>query len=283
MKKIVTAALIAITLSIAGCQTSPITGRSQLMLVSEDSAIAASRTAYTEMLKPLEDKGQIDNDPAVTRRVREITERLIPHAIAYRPETEKWEWSVRVIDDPETVNAWAMAGGKMAIYTGLIEKLEATDDEIAQVMGHEISHALLKHTAERMSRAMAMQLGLGIFAVTQKDSGHGGLAVQGAALAAIVALELPNSRQAESESDRVGIELAAKAGYDPRAAVTLWQKMGKVGGSGPPQFLSTHPSPDRRTETLAGLVPQMMPFYQDNSPRPTYDLSTGQLRPTPSR
>ncbi|HUF21202.1 MAG TPA: M48 family metallopeptidase [Burkholderiales bacterium] len=279
MKKLITAGLILITLSIAGCQTSPVTGRSQLMLVSEGSAIAASSNAYTEMLKPLQEKGQIDNDPAVTRRVRDITERLIPHAIAYRPETEKWEWNVAVIDDPETVNAWAMAGGKMAIYTGLIEQLEATDDEIAQVMGHEIAHALLKHTAERMSRAIAMQLGLGIFAVTQRDSKHGGMALQGAALAAAVALELPNSRQAETESDRVGLELAAQAGDDPHAAVTLWQKMGKVGGGGPPQFLSTHPSPDRRTETLSALVPQMMPFYQDKSPRPTYDLAAGQLRP----
>lgn len=283
MKKLLSAAMAAIVLSLAGCQTSPVTGRSQLMLVSEDSAIAASRTAYVEMLEPLEQKGKVDNDPAVTQRVRVITERLIPHAIAYRPETEKWEWSVAVIDDPKTVNAWAMAGGKMAIYTGLIQQLEATDDEIAQVMGHEIAHALLKHTAERMSRAMAMQLGLGVFAVTQRDSRYGGLALQGAALAAVVALELPNSRQAESEADRVGVELAAKAGYDPRAAVTLWQKMARVGGSRGPEFLSTHPSPDRRMEDLSALVPRMMPYYQDTSPRPTYDLAAGKLRPAGAR
>ena len=144
---------------IVGCATSP-TGRRQLMLVSEDSAINASRQAYVEMLKPYEQKGKIDNDPALKDRVYRMTERLIAQAIIMRPDTKNWEWSIKVIDDPKTVNAWAMAGGKMAIYTGLIDRLNATDDEIAQVMGHEISHALAKHTAEKMSVAMASQAGL---------------------------------------------------------------------------------------------------------------------------
>lgn len=270
MRKVIVGLVFAVTL--AACQTNPFTGRKQLMLVSEDSAIAASQEAYVEMLKPIAQDGKLNNDAALKARVDEITGRIVAQAIKARPETADWQWSVAVIDDPKTVNAWAMAGGRMAIYTGLIQQLKATDDEIAQVMGHEISHALAKHTAEKMSRAMAMQLGLGALAITQRDSRYSGLAVQGASLAAIVALELPNSRGAESEADRIGIELAAKAGYNPQAAVTLWRKMGEVGGGGPPEFLSTHPAPEKRMEKLAELVPQMMPYYQDQSPRPVYRL-----------
>jgi predicted Zn-dependent protease len=266
---------VAMMLALSACETNPVTGRKQLMLVSEDTAISESKQAYVEMLKPLAKEGRIDAQPATAQRVREITGRLIAQAIKYRPETEGWEWSVKVIDDPKTVNAWCMAGGKMAIYTGLLQQIKPTDDELAQVMGHEISHALAKHTAEKMSRAMAMQVGmvgLGVAASTQ-DSRYAGLAVSAAGAAAIVALELPNSREAESEADRIGIELAARAGYDPHAAVTLWEKMAKAGGgSSKFDFLSTHPAPARRMQTLAGLVPQMMPYYQDKSPRPVYPI-----------
>lgn len=268
-------AMLALAFVAAGCQTNPVTGRQQLMLVSEDSAIAASKEAYVAMLEPLEKKGQINNNAAQTARIERITSLLIPQAIKFRPETASWEWSIKVIDDPKTVNAWAMAGGKMAIYTGLIDQLKATDDELAQVLGHEISHALAKHTAERMSRAIAMQAGLGVVAATTSSSQYGGLALTGAQLAAVVALELPNSRGAESEADRIGMELAAKAGFDPKAAVTLWDKMGKVGGgdgSSTFDFLSTHPAPAKRMETLNAMVPQMMPYYLDKSPRPTYTL-----------
>jgi predicted Zn-dependent protease len=272
MKKTLFALAIAV-LTLCSCQTNPITGRQQLMLVSEDTAITESKQAYAAMLQPLEKKGQIDNNPAVSARVRTITGRLIAQAIKYRPETQSWEWSVKVIDDPKTVNAWCMAGGRMAIYTGLIDQLKATDDELAQVMGHEISHALAKHTAERMSRAMAMQMGLGVLAATQQSSRYGDLTLTGAQMAAVVALELPNSREAETEADRIGIELAAKAGYDPKAAISLWDKMAKVGGgSSSFDFLSTHPAPQKRMETLAALVPQMMPYYLDKAPRPVYQI-----------
>ena len=268
-------ASVAMVLALVACQTNPITGRKQLMLVSEDSAIAASKEAYVAMLQPLEKSGKINNDAAETARIERITGLLVAQAIKFRPETEKWEWTIKVIDDPKTVNAWAMAGGKMAIYTGLIDQLKATDDELAQVLGHEIGHALAKHTAERMSRAMAMEAGLGVLGATSQGSQYGGLALTGAQLAAVVALELPNSREAESEADRIGIELAAKAGFNPQAAVTLWDKMAKVGGgngSSRFDFLSTHPAPAKRMETLAALVPQMMPFYMDKSARPTHPV-----------
>ena len=282
MRTTVTALTLAM-LTLAGCQSNEVTGRNQLMLVSESTAITESKQAYSALLQPLAKDGKIDSDPATVARVHEITSRLIAQAIKYRPETKDWEWSVKVIDDPKTVNAWCMAGGKMAIYTGLIQQIKPTDDELAQVMGHEISHALAKHSAEKMSRAMVMQVGLGALAITQNNSQYANLTLPAAQAAAVVALELPNSRTAESEADRIGIELAAKAGYDPHAAVTLWEKMAKVGGGDGKSrmdFLSTHPAPVKRMETLAALVPQMMPFYEDKSPRPTYPLrQTLNLRP----
>ncbi len=274
-------AIIVVAVSLTGCQSNPVTGRSQLMLISEDTAIAQSAEAYSAMVKPLAEKGKVNSDPKVLARVETITSRIVAQAVKYRPESENWNWSIRVIDDPETVNAWCMAGGRMAIYTGLIEKLNATDDEIAQVMGHEISHALLAHTAERMSRALAMQLGIIGVAATQSSDTQGSMVVQGVSLAAVVALELPNSRTAESEADVVGIELAAKAGYDPRAAETLWKKMAEQSGSGESRFdfLSTHPAPVKRMETLRELAPKMMVFYNDPSPRPTYPINTSPAAP----
>ena len=267
MKKRYTTFVLCAVLFIA-CATSP-TGRRQLMLVSEESAIAASRQAYTEMLKPYAQKGKIDNDPALKDRVDRITGRLIAQAIKMRPETKDWDWSIKIIDDPETVNAWAMAGGKMALYTGLVKKIKPTDDELAQVLGHEIAHALAKHSAEKMSVAMASSIGVVAVGVAADRKG---LALTGAALAAALAVQKPNSRAAESEADHIGIELAAKAGYDPRAAVTLWQKMAKVGGKGPPEFLSTHPAPENREKKLAALVPRMMPYYEQKGDRPFYRL-----------
>ena len=254
--------------AVAACATSP-TGRRQFLLVSEQDAIASSKEAYLTQMSELQAEGKLVSDPRISGRVVRITERLVAQAIMKRPETADWEWSVEVIDDPENVNAWCMAGGRMAVYTGLLSKLDVTDDELAQVMGHEISHALANHTAERMSVAMATSVGV---AVAGAVSDQPGAAMSAAAIAASLAIQLPNSRASESEADEIGIELAAKAGYDPRAAVTLWQKMAQVAGEGPPQFLSTHPAPGNRQETLAALVPQVMPFYQPDATHPTHPL-----------
>ena len=173
---------------VVGCQINPISGRSQLILIPEASAIASSREAYLSVLKPIQEKGKLDNNRSLTKRVVTITELLIAQAIKYRPDTERWRWSVHVIDEPKTINAWAMAGGRMAIYSGLITQLNATDDEIAQVMGHEIAHALLAHIAEKMSRGLALQAGLSAIAISQSDEKYSKYKVQGAALAAIVAI-----------------------------------------------------------------------------------------------
>lgn len=257
-----------ILILITACATSP-TGRRQLMLVSEHSAIVASREAYLTTVKDLNQSGKIDHDPAINKRIDTVTGRLVTEAIKMRPETAKWEWSVVVIDDPETVNAWCMAGGRMAVYTGLLQKVKPTDDELAQVMGHEISHALANHTAEKMS--MQMATGLGVAAVGAVADNNK-IALSGAALAAMLAVNLPNSRAAEKEADRIGIELAARAGYDPAAAVSLWRKMAAVAKGGTPEFLSTHPDPENRQQRLAKLVPVMKRYYSPGAEHPVHPL-----------
>jgi predicted Zn-dependent protease len=268
--------LLIIAASVVGCESAPVTGRKQFMLVPESQAIEASKDAYAQMLAPVQKQGKLNDDPALKARVDRITARLVAQAIQYRPETAGWDWQVAVIDDPNTMNAWCMAGGRMAIYTGLIQKLNLTDDEIAQVMGHEIAHALAKHTAERMSTAMASETALQVGAMLLGSQSAGSqAALQAAAVATTVGVQLPNSRQQESEADRIGIELAAKAGYNPQAAPTLWAKMRQASGNkGGSDFLSTHPADEKRQQTLAALVPQMMPYYEDKSPRPEYALKT---------
>jgi predicted Zn-dependent protease len=273
MKTEVRTALLALAAAlVAACATSP-TGRTQLMLVSEQQAISASRQAYVQEIGKAKQAGKLVTDPRLLKRVEVITERLVAQAVKMRPDSAQWEWSVQVIDEPKNVNAWCMAGGRMAIYTGLIQQVDPTDAELAQVMGHEIAHALANHTAERMSMAMAGQAGV-IAAGLMSD--NSGAAMAAAAVAAKVAVDLPNSRTAETEADRIGIELAAKAGYDPRAAITLWQKMGAVGGGkAPPAFLSTHPSDEQRQQRLGALVPQMLPYYQAPGARPSHPVRIG--------
>ena len=207
------------------------------------------------MMGQLDKKKQIETGTPRVAKVREITDRLIAQAVRFRPETAKWTWDVQVINDPKTVNAFCMAGGKMAIYSGMWEQLKATDDEVAQVMGHEIGHALANHTQERMSVAMATRASAPRWRRSpsrsrQRFAGRRARA-QRRGLAAVLAIQLPNSRESEAEADQIGIELAARAGYDPHAAVTLWEKMGKLeGGKTPPEFLSTHPSPENRAAHL---------------------------------
>jgi len=259
---------LTLLLIVSACTTVPVTGRRQFILVPEHQAIAASVPAYFKMLSKPAKEGKLDNDPVLRSRVERISGRLIAQAIKIRPDTANWQWSIHIIDDPKTINAWAMAGGRMALYSGLIKQIKPNDDELAQVLGHEISHALAKHTAEQMSVALATDLALTTWAAS---GDHQGLALTGASLAAALAIKLPNSRQAEREADRIGIELAARAGYDPHAAVDLWIKMKHASPGGRvPEFLSTHPAPQARITTLHGLVPQMMRYYQPHEKHPSY-------------
>jgi predicted Zn-dependent protease len=268
--------LLVLASTLLACSTS-LTGRRQLMLVSEQQAISASKQQYVQAMSKLQSEGKLVTDKKLLKRVNTITGKLVAQALLIRPETKAWEWSVEIIDDPKTINAWCMAGGRMALFTGLLLKIDPTDDELAQVMGHEISHALANHTAERMSVAMASQLGVLVASSATKNPNS---TAQMAGMAAALAVTLPNSRASETEADRIGIEIAAKAGYDPRAAATLWQKMAKAGGGGPPQFMSTHPAPGNRQATLAALAPQMMGFYQAPGERPVYQLRSRTSVPT---
>lgn len=253
-------ALLALSL-LSACTTSP-TGRHQLMLISPESAIVESKKAYLSTVSDLDQKNKLVDNPALTNKVATITGRLVTEAVTQYPQSKDWEWSVAIIDDPKTVNAWCMAGGRMAVYTGLFDKLKLTDDEFAQIMGHEISHALANHTAERMSRAMATSLGVVALGVA---SDHSVATMAGAAAAAKYALELPNSRTAESEADVLGLELATRAGYDPDAAVSLWQKMGSLGGNSPPEFMSTHPAPANRQAALAQQISKVRGLNSNGS------------------
>jgi len=269
LRQVAVTALTALV--VVACATSP-TGRRQLMLVSEDQAISASRQAYVQDMSKLKSQGKLVTDPKLLARIERITERLVAQAVAMRPDSARWEWSVEVIDEPKTVNAWCMAGGRMAVYTGLILKVDPTDDELAQVMGHEIAHALANHTAEKMSMSIASQVGVLAAGMASDKPGQ---TMAMAAAAAALAINLPNSRAAEAEADRIGIELAAKAGYDPRAAATLWQKMANVGGATPPAFLSTHPGPDQRQQKLAKLAPKMQPYYAAAANPPSHPVRVG--------
>lgn len=246
-------AIVTVCLAITACTTSP-TGRRQFMLISPESAIVQSEAAYLSTVGELDKEDKLVTDPLIVARVARITGQVVSAAVEAYPGSSGWKWSVAIIDDSETVNAWCMAGGRMAVYTGLFDQLKLTDDEFAQIMGHEISHALANHTAERMSRAMATTLG--VVAIGAASDNHS-IAMAGASVAAKLALELPNSRTAESEADELGMQLATQAGFDPEAAVTLWQKMGDLGDERPPEFLSTHPAPDNRQASLNRMIPAM--------------------------
>jgi predicted Zn-dependent protease len=264
-------AVAALISALAGCATNTITGRSQLALVSEEQAISGSASAYSNMIGQYSKKGKVIVGTPRAERIRDITNRLVAEAVRFRPDSASWGWQVQVIDEPKTVNAFCMAGGKMGIYSGLWEKLGATDDEIANVMGHEIGHALASHTREKMSVAMSTSLGAAVLAAIVSARG-GGSGYDGTRdmieSAANVGVNLPNSREAESEADQIGIELAARAGFDPRAAVTLWQKMAKLSGGQGSEFLSTHPSPQNRIARLNELVAKVDPYYVQAKSRP---------------
>jgi predicted Zn-dependent protease len=257
--------LLICALALTSCQTVQTTqpgavgvDRQQSMLLSSNRVNQSAALAYQQEMKKAAGKNALNRDAAQVARVRTIAQRLIPATAVFRPEAPKWAWEVNVITAGD-VNAWCMPGGKMAVYTGLIDKLKVTDDELAAVMGHEIAHALREHGRERASQAYAQTIGVTIIGAAL-GLGDGGM--QLAQIVTDVTFTLPNSREHEIEADRVGVELAARAGYDPRAAVTLWQKMGQVGGGAPPQFLSTHPSPQNRSGDLTNYAARVMPLYE---------------------
>jgi predicted Zn-dependent protease len=256
--------------ALASCQTVQTTQpgsvgveRQQTMLVSSADINRSAVQAYRQEMKKAAAKGALNRNAAQVARVRVIAIRLASASGAFRPDAPGWAWETNIISSKE-INAWCMPGGKMAVYTGLIDQLNVTDDELAAVMGHEIAHALREHGRERASQAMAQAMVLSGIAIAVGASDG---SLQLAQIVTDVTINLPNSREHEIEADRIGVELAARAGYDPRAAVTLWQKMAKAGGGGPPQFLSTHPSPDNRIRDLQVYAERVMPLYRTSTKR----------------
>ena len=256
--------LIALLLAalVMGCASSTKPGvvgnnRTQLLMVPAEQVQTMSLEFYQKEKDEASSKGSLITSGAAYDRVARIMHRMIPQVTTFRDDAKDWKWELVLINDP-TINAHVMAGGKVTFYTGLIDALQLNDDEIAAVMGHEMSHALREHTREKMSQEQLGQLAL---AVGGSALGLKNETMQLAELAKQLGLDLPFSRKMESEADVYGLELAARSGYDPRAAITLWDKMAAKGGS-TPQFLSTHPSPTNRKADLQKLMPKVMPLYQ---------------------
>jgi predicted Zn-dependent protease len=234
--------------------------RAQTMspLVSEAQMRQGAQEAYQQVLAQARAKNQLNRDAAQIARVRQVAQRIIAQTGTFRADAPGWPWEINVISAPQA-NAWVMPGGKMAVYSGLIDKLDITDAELAAVIGHEVAHALREHQRERASQALTQSIVLGALGAAAGAS-QGTLDL--AQLVMQVTLDLPHSRAQETEADRIGVELSARAGYDPRAAVTLWQKMDRMAQSGPPEFLSTHPSSASRIHDLQEYAARVMPLYQ---------------------
>jgi predicted Zn-dependent protease len=262
MKRTILLVLLALA---AGCQTVRTTEpgvvgveRKQSMLVSSSAVNRSAENAYRKVLSDAARKGQLNRDPAQVSRIRGIAHRLVPRTAAFRADAPGWKWEVNVIASKD-VNAWCMPGGKIAVYTGLLDRLQPSDDEIAAVMGHEIAHALREHGRERASQAVAQGIGIAVIGATAGLSSN---AMDLTQLILDLTFNLPNSRTDEIEADRIGVELAARGGFDPHAAVTLWEKMQRAGGAQPPQFLSTHPSHRTRISDLRTYAERVMPLYE---------------------
>ena len=232
-------------------------------LVPADSVERSATQQYAQMLQQAAGKNALaGKEQAQLKRLRAIAQRIIPFAAAWNPRAKDWRWEVNLIGSQQ-INAFCMPGGKIAFYSGILQQLKLTDDEVAMVMGHEIAHALREHARERMGKSAVTQgaariggaVAAGVLGVDPRLTD--GLARGGANL-----LTLEFSREDESEADLVGMELAARAGYDPRSGVSLWQKMGAASKGAPPQWLSTHPSGKSRIALIEKNLPKVMPFFE---------------------
>jgi predicted Zn-dependent protease len=261
-------AAAALLLSTAGCETVRTTSagavgvdRKQKMLVSSEDIEQGAAQAYEAELKAARDKGVLNTNKAQLERVTRIAKRIVAATPTFRADAPSWKWQFNVQQTDE-LNAYCMPGGRIMVYSGLIDKLDLTDAELATVLAHEVAHALREHTRERVSRAYGQQLVLqGVAAATGVSETTANIAN----MIGQVTFQLPFGRDQESEADTIGLELMARAGYDPRAALTLWKKMAAEERSGTPKFLSTHPSPKDRTKDIEKLLPRVLPLYSQKS------------------
>ncbi|MGM8897479.1 MULTISPECIES: M48 family metallopeptidase [unclassified Psychrobacter] len=266
MRKMLTTTVMAASLSaltLTGCTSTTNSGavgvdRQQFLLVSSEQVQQLSAQSYNKNLQEARKRGLLDTNKAQLNRLKNISNRLIGQVGTYRPDAAKWQWEVHTIKSDQ-LNAFVMPGGKIMFYSGIIDRLNLTDDEIAAIMGHEMSHALREHSRERLSREYATQTGIGVAAsIFGLSQGQAELAN----VAGDLGLSRPHSRTQEAEADQIGLELMARAGYNPQAAITLWQKMQRASQGEPPQFLSTHPTSSNRIAQLQSLMPKVMPLYQ---------------------
>ena len=258
--------------ALAGCETNPYTGRSQLLMTSVSEEMKMGAQAYDQVksdpkMRPSQDPREIEPVKRVAARIVEAAKRS-----KYAEMAKQFQWEVTIIKDDKTANAFALPGGKMAVYTGIFS-MAKTEAGLAAVMGHEVVHALARHGAERMSQGQLTNATLQVVGASAGAAGGGGMLGQ-AAMAALgvgaqVGVLLPFSRKHESEADYIGILLAADAGYDPRESVALWERMGQLSGGGAPsEFMSTHPSHETRIDQLKKWMPEAMAIYQTKPPVP---------------
>jgi predicted Zn-dependent protease len=249
----IAAAIVAAGL-LGSCQEAPITGRNQLILMPESQAEQAGLQAYQQ----IKQQEKVSNNAELNREVQEVG-----HRLAAVSGQAGWDWQFTLFDNPEP-NAFALPGGKVGVYTGLF-KVAKNPDQLAAVLGHEIGHAIAHHGAERMSTDMLAQLGAAAVGVGTGNAAYAQLAAQ----AATLGITLPYSRTQESEADHIGLILMAKAGYDPRQAINLWENFEKLGGQRPPEFLSTHPAEETRIERLKELMPEALAIYEKTTGKST--------------
>ncbi|MDF0667489.1 MAG: M48 family metallopeptidase [Nitrospira sp.] len=263
-------------IGLAGCETNPYTGRSQLLMTSVSQEMQMGAQAYNQVksdpkLRPSQDPREVEPVKRVAARIVEAAKRS-----KYAEMAQQFQWEVTVIKDDKTANAFALPGGKMAVYTGIFP-MAKTEAGLAAVMGHEVVHALARHGAERMSQGQVAKIGLqvvgGAVGMYSKNPALSQATMAALGAGAQVGVLLPFSRKHESEADYVGILLAADAGYDPRESVALWERMAQVsGGEGPAEFLSTHPSHDTRIEQLKEWMPEALAIYHKRKPVPAAPL-----------
>lgn len=230
--------------------------RKQFMLYPTSEYVAETHTSYAKMMQQYQSKGVLDNKPAMSNRVLEIAKNISVQVINIKPDVKNWKWEIHVINTDET-NAFCTGQGKMGVYEGVITQLKLTDDELAAIIGHEIAHALLEHGRERASRDIITNLVVG------QIGGNGQILAH---YASQLGLTLPFNRSQEIEADKLGIQIAARAGYNPKAALTLWKKFAAIDKGANNKLLgmiSTHPLPEKRTEELNKVIPQYMPLYYD--------------------
>ena len=240
--------------------------RSQFMVVSSADVNKLSAASFEEQNKKAKEKNVLITSGSSYERLKHVANRLIPQTAVFRDDTRTWEWQLSLIQS-NTLNASCAPGGKITFYTGIIDQLNLTDDEIAAIMGHEMAHALREHGRERLSEALAQNAVTNVALAAAGANYSSG--INAANQVAQYVLVLPNSRQNESEADAIGLELAARAGYNPRAAITVWKKMLKATqGKNPPEFLSTHPSGETRIEQLNALMPAVEQLYLAASKAP---------------